>query len=336
MLEKLLSLWGNYGQDLAFLGFKIFLVVLGIVFCVAYLTYAERKIIAAMQLRVGPNVVGIFGLLQPIADAIKLMHKETILPKYANKIIFYLSPVITFTLSLVAWAVIPADFGKVFADINLGLLYLFAVSGMAVYGIILAGWSSNSKYALLGSMRSVAQMISYEVSIGLIIVSIVICTGSLNLTKIVEYQKNVWFVIPMFPIWVIFFISSLAECNRAPFDLPEAEAELVGGYHVEYSSLTFSMFFLGEYANMILMSAMNAILFFGGWLPPMDRKLFCWIPNPMWFILKICFFLFLFIWVRATLPRYRYDQLMKLGWKIFLPITLAWVIITAIFMKFIF
>jgi NADH-quinone oxidoreductase subunit H len=231
--------------------------------------------------------------------------------------------------------VIPADFGKVFADINVGLLYLFAVSSMAVYGIILAGWSSNSKYALLGSMRSAAQMISYEVSMGLIMVSILLCTGSLNLTKIVECQKNVWFFIPMFPMWVIFFISSLAECNRAPFDLPEAEAELVGGYHVEYSSLSFSMFFLGEYANMILMSAMNAILFFGGWLPPMERKLFCWIPNPMWFILKICLFLFLFIWVRATLPRYRYDQLMKLGWKIFLPITLAWVVITAIFVKFI-
>lgn len=308
---------------------KILLIVVPLILAIAYLTLFERKVLAGMQLRRGPNRVGPFGLLQPIADGLKLLHKEVIIPKASNPLLFVLAPVITFSLSLAAWAVIPFDLGVALADINVGVLYLFAISSLGVYGIIIAGWSSNSKYAFLGALRSAAQMISYEVSMGLIIVSVLLCSGSLNLTKIVQAQENLWFAIPLFPMFIVFFISILAETNRTPFDLPEAEAELVAGYHVEYSSLPFALFFLGEYANMILLSAMTTILFFGGWLPPMAITPFTWIPGIIWFVLKICFFLFVFLWVRATLPRYRYDQLMRLGWKIFLPFTLAWVVLTA-------
>ena len=296
---------------------------------VAYLVYAERRIIGAMQLRKGPAVVGWFGLLQPIADAIKLLHKETILPAKSSPLVFIAAPIVTFSLSLMAWAVIPFDEGWALANLNVGVLYLFALSSLGVYGVIMAGWSSNSKYAFLGAMRSAAQMISYEVSIGFVLLTVLMCVGSLNLTDIVNAQKNVWFGLPLFPMLVIFFISALAETNRAPFDLPEAEAELVSGYNVEYSSMSFGMFFLGEYANMILMSALGAILFLGGWLPPFGWEFLSIIPGFVWMALKVSFFLFLFLWVRATLPRYRYDQLMRIGWKFFLPFTLFWVIITA-------
>jgi len=305
---------------------KILLVVLPLVGGVAYVTLMERRVIAAMQLRKGPNVVGAFGLLQPIADGLKLMLKEVILPTSANKILFLLAPFITFFLALVAWAVIPFSETWVISNINVGVMYLLATSSLGVYGIIIAGWASNSKYAFLGAIRSSAQMISYEVSIGLIIITVVLCADSLNLTDIVLAQKNHWFALPLFPMFIIFFISALAETNRLPFDLPEAESELVAGYNVEYSSMPFSMFFLGEYANMILMSATASILFLGGWLPPFDNALFNFIPGVIWFILKIIFLLFCFIWVRATLPRYRYDQLMRLGWKVFLPISLIAVV----------
>jgi len=296
---------------------------------VAYLTYAERKVIAAMQLRKGPNVVGPFGLLQPLADGLKLLFKETIIPSGANRVVFMAAPMITFVLAVVAWAVIPFDKGLVLADINVGILYLFAISSLGVYGIIMAGWASNSVYPFLGALRSAAQMVSYEVSIGFVIITVLLCVGSLNISDVVESQRTVWFCIPLLPMFVIFFISALAETNRAPFDLPEAEAELVSGYNVEYSSMTFALFFLGEYANMILMSAMTVILFLGGWLPPIDVAPFNWIPGPIWFGLKIAFVLFCFLWVRATFPRYRYDQLMRLGWKVFLPFSLVWVVGTA-------
>ncbi|AHC73560.1 NADH-quinone oxidoreductase subunit H [Candidatus Endolissoclinum faulkneri L5] len=304
-------------------------IVLPLLIAIAYLTFFERKVIGAIQLRKGPSLVGPFGLLQPFADVLKLMSKETIIPSGANKIIFILAPMITFILSLVSWAVIPFDEGMVLANINLGLLYLLAISSLNVYGVIISGWASNSKYAFLGALRSTAQMISYEISIGLVIITVLICAGSMNLTKIVEAQKNVWFIIPMLPMFLIFFISALAETNRAPFDLPEGESELVAGYFVEYSSIGFAFFFIGEYANMILMSAITSILFLGGWLPPLDIVPFKWIPNLVWFVLKIFLVLFVFLWVRATFPRYRYDQLMRLGWKVFLPISMLWVIITA-------
>lgn len=319
----------NYILDISWLGGMIVLFIIPLILFIAYLTYAERRVIAAIQLRRGPNVVGPFGLLQPIADALKLMHKESIIPTLANKYLFVLAPVITFSVSLSAWAVVPFDKGWVFADINVGILYLFAMSSLGVYGIIIAGWASNSRYAFLGAMRSAAQMISYEVSIGLVIVSVLLCAGSLNLTKIVEAQKTIWFAIPLFPMFVVHFISALAETNRTPFDIPEAEAELVAGYHVEYSSLSFALFFLGEYANMILQSAIATLLFLGGWLPPFDVAPFNLIPGAIWFLLKVCFFLFVFLWVRSTLPRYRYDQLMRLGWKIFLPMSLFYVVLTA-------
>jgi NADH-quinone oxidoreductase subunit H len=305
---------------------KILLVVLPLVGGVAYVTLMERRVIAAMQMRKGPNVVGAFGLLQPLADGLKLMLKEVILPTASNKILFLLAPFITFLLALVAWAVIPFSETWVIANINVGVMYLLATSSLGVYGIIIAGWASNSKYAFLGAIRSSAQMISYEVSIGLVIITVILCVGSLNLTDIVLAQKNHWFALPLFPMFIIFFISALAETNRLPFDLPEAESELVAGYNVEYSSMPFSMFFLGEYANMILMSATTTILFLGGWLPPFDNVVFNAIPGVVWFIAKIVFLLFCFIWVRATLPRYRYDQLMRLGWKVFLPISLIWVV----------
>ena len=301
---------------------KIFAIIIPVMLSVAYLTLFERKVIGAMQLRKGPNVVGPFGLLQPIADGLKLFMKETIIPTGANRGVFIAAPMITFTLALVAWSVIPFDAGMVLADINVGILFLFAISSLGVYGILMAGWASNSKYAFLGAMRSAAQMVSYEVSMGLIIITVLLCAGSLNLSVIVEAQRNVWYIIPLFPMFVIFFISTLAETNRHPFDLPEAEAELVAGYNVEYSAMTFALFFLGEYANMILMSAMTSVLFLGGWLPPMDIALFNWIPGPIWLALKITFCLFIFVWVRATFPRYRYDQLMRLGWKVFLPLSL--------------
>jgi len=274
-------------------------------------------------------VVGPFGLLQPIADGLKLLLKETIIPAGANRVVFVLAPMVTFILALVAWAVIPFGPGVVLADINVGILYLFAISSLGVYGIIMAGWASNSRYAFLGALRSAAQMVSYEVSIGFVIITVLLCVGSLNLSDIVLAQQNVWFAIPLLPMFVVFFISALAETNRAPFDLPEAEAELVSGYNVEYSSMAFALFFLGEYANMILMSAMTSVLFLGGWLPPLDVAPLNWIPGPVWFALKIAACLFVFLWVRATFPRYRYDQLMRLGWKVFLPLSLAWVIITA-------
>ena len=315
--------------DILFIIFKILLIVVPLLLFIAYLTYFERKVIGAIQLRKGPNVVGPFGLFQPIADGIKLLTKETIFPENSNKLIFIFSPILTFTLALIGWAVIPIDYKIVLADINVGVMYIFAVSSLGVYGIIMAGWASNSRYAFLGALRSAAQMISYEVSIGLIIISVLITSGSLNLSEIVLKQQDMWYVIPHFPMFVIFFISTLAETNRAPFDLPEAESELVAGYNVEYSSMSFGLFFLGEYGNMILMSSMSTILFLGGWLPPADITFFQNIPGFIWFLLKVTFLLFLFLWVRATLPRYRYDQLMRLGWKVFLPLSLAWIIITS-------
>ena len=308
---------------------KIIAIVIPVLLSVAYLTYFERKVIGAMQLRRGPNVVGPFGLLQPMADGLKLFLKETIIPSGANRVVFMIAPMITFILALVAWAVIPFDKGMVLADINVGILYLFAISSLGVYGILMAGWASNSRYAFLGAIRSAAQMVSYEVSMGFIIITVLLCVGSLNLSDIVIAQKGMWFVIPLFPMAVIFFISTLAETNRHPFDMPEAEAELVAGYNVEYSAMGFALFFLGEYANMILMSAMTSILFLGGWLPPFDMLPFTLVPGPIWLAIKICFCLFIFIWVRATFPRYRYDQLMRLGWKVFLPLSLAGVVIVA-------
>jgi NADH-quinone oxidoreductase subunit H len=293
---------------------------------VAYLTYAERKVLAAMQLRKGPNVVGPFGLMQPFADALKMMMKETIIPSGSNRLLFLMAPMLTFSLAMLAWAVIPLNDGWAIANINVGLLYLFAISSLGVYGIIIAGWASNSKYAFLGAMRSAAQMVSYEVSMGFVLVCVLLCAGSLNLTDIVRAQTHLWFCIPLFPMFIVFFISTLAETNRAPFDLPEGESEIVAGFFVEYSAMSFALFFLGEYANMILMSAMTTILFLGGWMGP-----FGILPvlGPVWFFLKVFVCLFFFLWVRATFPRYRYDQLMRLGWKVFLPLSLAWLVITA-------
>jgi len=315
---------------------KILALVVPLLVTVAMLTYAERKVIAAMQLRKGPNVVGPFGLLQPFADALKLITKETIIPAGANRIVFIMAPMVTFLLSLVAWAVIPFAPGWVISDINVGILYLFAISSLGVYGIIMAGWASNSKYAFLGALRSAAQMVSYEVSIGFVIITVLLCVGSLNLQDIVKAQAGgIWhwhafqLMPPLLPMAVIFFISALAETNRSPFDLPEGESELVAGYFVEYSSMSFALFFLGEYAAMILMSGMTSVLFLGGWDSPLPFAPFTWIPGPIWFSLKIAFCLFVFLWVRATLPRYRYDQLMRLGWKVFLPLSLGWVILTA-------
>ena len=308
---------------------KILAITVPLLLAIAFLTLAERKVMASMQRRKGPNVVGIVGLFQPIADGLKLLVKEPVLPSSANLVIFLFAPVLTFLLSQVAWAVIPFGQGLVLADLNVGLLYVFAISSLGVYGIITAGWSSNSKYAFLGSLRSAAQMVSYEVSIGLILITVLLCVGSLNLTQIVLAQEKIWFCIPLFPLLVMFFISCLAETNRAPFDLPEAEAELVAGYNVEYSSMGFALFFLGEYANMIVMSSLCSLFFLGGWLPPFNYQIFYWIPGVFWFGLKIILFLFLFVWVRAAFPRYRYDQLMRLGWKVLLPLSLAWVVLVS-------
>lgn len=300
-------------------------VIVPLLVGVAYLTLLERKVMASMQQRRGPNVVGFFGLLQPFADGLKLLIKETVLPSSSNIGIFILAPILTFLLSLVTWAVIPIGENLVFVDLNVGILYLLAISSLGVYGIITAGWSSNSKYAFLGALRSAAQMISYEVSMGLIIISVLVCAGSLNLTEIVLSQNKVWYIYPLFPLFIMFFISGLAETNRAPFDLPEAEAELVSGYNTEYAAMGFALFFLGEYANMIMMCSTITILFLGGWLSPFSFLNF--IPGVIWFGIKTTSMLFIFIWVRAAYPRYRYDQLMRIGWKIFLPFSLGWVIL---------
>ncbi len=313
---------------------RALLLLVPLLIGVAYLTYAERKVLAAMQMRKGPNVVGPFGLFQPFADALKMLMKETILPTGANRGLFLLAPMLTFALAMIAWAVIPVNAGWANADINVGVLYLFAISSLGVYGVIIAGWASNSKYAFLGALRSAAQMVSYEVSMGFVIVTVLLCVGSLNLTAVVEAQRNWWFCLPLFPMFIVFFISTLAETNRAPFDLPEGESEIVAGFFVEYSSMSFALFFLGEYANMILMAALTTILFLGGWLAPFGLAPFTWIPGPIWFIAKICFCLFIFLWVRATFPRYRYDQLMRLGWKVFLPLSLFWLVLTAGVLEF--
>ena len=323
------ALWDGYAWPGIIIVAQILAIVVPLLLSVAYLTYAERKVIAAMQLRKGPNVVGPFGLLQPIADGIKLLFKETILPAGANRVVFIVAPMLMFVLALIGWAVIPFDEGWVLADINVGILYLFAVSSLGVYGVIMAGWASNSKYPFLGALRSAAQMVSYEISMGFVIVTVLLCVGSLNLTDIVLAQKDLWFVVPLFPMFVIFFISTLAETNRSPFDLAETESEIVAGFFLEYSSMAFALFFLAEYANMILLSALTTILFLGGWLPIVDVAPFNWIPGIFWFAGKVALLLFCFLWIRATFPRYRYDQLMRLGWKVFLPLSLFWVVLTA-------
>lgn len=307
---------------------KILSITVPLLVAVAYFTVAERKIMGAIQRRRGPNVIGFVGLLQAIADGLKLFVKETIIPSNSNLYIFLFAPVLSFLLSVISWAVIPFSYTVVLADINLGILYIFAISSLNVYGIILAGWASNSKYAFLGALRSAAQMISYEISIGFILLSVAVCVGSLNLSDVVLAQKEVWLVVPLFPLFVMFYISMLAETNRHPFDLPEAEAELVSGYNVEYSSMTFALFFLGEYSNMLLMSSLSALIFLGGWLPFLDLYIFSFLPGSFWFSLKVCCGAIFFILTRATLPRYRYDQLMHLGWKCFLPFAIGYLMFT--------
>jgi NADH-quinone oxidoreductase subunit H len=309
--------------------YKILFLLVPVLVSVAMIVWLDRRVWAFVQKRQGPNVVGPFGLLQSLADALKYIFKEIIIPSSSNKVIFILAPIVTMTLALIAWAVIPFSATQVLADINVGILYLFAVSSLGVYGIIMGGWASNSKYPFLGAIRSAAQMVSYEVSIGVIIINVLLCVGSLNLNDIVEAQQNMWFVIPLFPMFVIFFISALAETNRPPFDLPEAEAELVAGYQTEYSGMMYAMFWLGEYANILLMCAMGAILFLGGWMSPIDFYPFTLVPGAIWLILKILFLFILFALVKAIVPRYRYDQLMRLGWKVFLPLSLTWVVLTA-------
>ena len=309
--------------------YKILFLLVPLLVFVAMIVWLDRRVWAFVQKRRGPNVVGPFGLLQSLADALKYIFKEIITPASSNKVIFILAPIVTMTLALIAWAVIPFSETQVLANINVGILYLFAVSSLGVYGIIMGGWASNSKYPFLGSIRSAAQMVSYEVSIGIIIINVLLCVGSLNLKDIVLAQQNIWFVVPLFPMFVIFFISALAETNRPPFDLPEAESELVAGYQTEYSGMMYAMFWLGEYANILLMCAMGTILFLGGWLSPIQIFPFNMIPEPLWMIFKILFLFILFALVKAIVPRYRYDQLMKLGWKIFLPLSLIWVVLTA-------
>jgi len=309
--------------------YKILFLLVPVLVSVALIVWLDRRVWAFVQKRQGPNVVGPFGLLQSLADALKYIFKEIIIPSSSNKVIFILAPIVTMTLALVAWAVIPFSATQVLADINVGILYLFAISSLGVYGIIMGGWASNSKYPFLGAIRSAAQMVSYEVSIGVIIINVLLCVGSLNLNDIVIAQQNLWFIIPLFPMFVIFFISALAETNRPPFDLPEAEAELVAGYQTEYSGMMYAMFWLGEYANILLMCAMGAILFLGGWLSPIEVYPFTLVPGAIWLILKILFLFILFALVKAIVPRYRYDQLMRLGWKVFLPLSLTWVVLTA-------
>jgi len=314
--------------------YKIIFLLIPLLTAVAMIVWLDRRVWALVQKRRGPNVVGPFGLLQSLADALKYIFKEVIIPASSNKFIFILAPIITMTLAMIAWAVIPFSESFVLANINVGILYIFAVSSLGVYGIIMGGWASNSKYPFLGAIRSAAQMVSYEVSIGVIIINVLLCVGSLNLTDIVMAQQKIWFVIPLFPMFVIFFISALAETNRPPFDLPEAEAELVAGYQTEYSGMMYAMFWLGEYANILLMCALGSILFLGGWLAPIDIFPFSIIPSPIWLIIKILFLFILFSLVKATVPRYRYDQLMKLGWKIFLPLSLIWLILTSGFLLY--
>ena len=309
--------------------YKILFLLVPVLVSVAMVVWLDRRVWAFVQKRQGPNVVGPFGLLQTIADALKYVFKEIIIPSSSNKVIFILAPIVTMTLALIAWAVIPFSATQVLADINVGILYLFAVSSLGVYGIIMGGWASNSKYPFLGAIRSAAQMVSYEVSIGVIIINVLLCVGSLNLNDIIIAQQDLWFVIPLFPMFVIFFISALAETNRPPFDLPEAEAELVAGYQTEYSGMMYAMFWLGEYANILLMCAIGAILFLGGWLSPLEIYPFTLVPGPVWLVLKILLLFLLFALVKAIVPRYRYDQLMKLGWKVFLPLSLIWVVLTA-------
>jgi NADH-quinone oxidoreductase subunit H len=312
--------------------YKILFLLIPVLVSVAMIVWLDRRIWAFVQKRQGPNVVGPFGLLQSLADALKYIFKEVIIPSSANKVIFILAPIVTMTLALVSWAVIPFSATQVLADINVGILYLFAVSSLGVYGIIMGGWASNSKYPFLGAIRSAAQMVSYEVSIGVIIINVLLCVGSLNLNDIVIAQEKLWFIIPLFPMFVIFFISALAETNRPPFDLPEAEAELVAGYQTEYSGMMYAMFWLGEYANILLMCAMGAVLFLGGWLSPIEIYPFNLIPGPIWLIFKILLLFILFALVKAVVPRYRYDQLMRIGWKIFLPFSLTWVVLTATYL----
>jgi len=314
--------------------YKILFLLIPVLVSIAMIVWLDRRVWAFVQKRRGPNVVGPFGLFQSLADAMKYVFKEIIIPASANKIIFILAPIVTMTLALVAWAVIPFSEEFVLADINVGILYLFAISSLGVYGIIMGGWASNSKYPFLGSIRSAAQMVSYEVSIGIIIVNVLLCVGSLNLSEIVMAQQGLWFIVPLFPMFIIFFVSALAETNRPPFDLPEAEAELVAGYQTEYSGMMYAMFWLGEYANILLMCAMGSILFLGGWLSPIDLFPFNIIPGPLWFIFKILFLFILFALVKATVPRYRYDQLMRIGWKIFLPLSLSWVVLTASYLLY--
>ncbi len=320
------TLWAGYGLPLIIMVGQSLALMIALLLSLAFLLLADRKIWAAVQLRRGPNVVGAFGLLQSFADFLKFVFKEVIIPAGANKAVFLLAPLITFTLAMAAWAVVPLAPGWVIADINVGVLYIFAISSLGVYGIIMGGWASNSKYAFLGGLRSAAQMVSYEVSIGFVIITVLLTVGSLNLSDVVEAQKKLWFVIPHFPMAVIFFVSALAETNRPPFDLPEAESELVAGYQVEYSSTPYLLFMIGEYLNIVLMCALTTIFFFGGWLSPFDIGL---LPPLAWFVLKVLFFFFLFAMVKAMVPRYRYDQLMRLGWKVFLPLSLLWIVITA-------
>jgi len=324
----------NYINIIFLETYKILFLLVPVLVAVAMVVWLDRRVWAFVQKRRGPNVVGPFGLFQSLADALKYVFKEIIIPSTSNKVIFILAPIITMTLALISWAVIPFSETYVLADINVGILYLFAVSSLGVYGIIMGGWASNSKYPFLGAIRSAAQMVSYEVSIGVIIINVLLCVGSLNLSDVVIAQKNVWFVIPLFPMFVIFFISSLAETNRPPFDLPEAEAELVAGYQTEYSGMMYAMFWLGEYANILLMCAMGSILFLGGWLSPINIYPFTLIPGAVWLIFKILFLFILFALVKAIVPRYRYDQLMKLGWKIFLPLSLLWVVFTSSYLVY--
>lgn len=325
LLEDILNFFTTpAGRVLLMVAFLVCIMVF-----VAFVTYAERKVLGAMQRRQGPMTVGPFGLLQPFADAFKLLSKETIIPTQANRPVFFMAPILILTLAMVAWSVIPVSSQIVFANINVGVLFLFAVSSLGVYGVIMAGWASNSKYAFLGGLRSASQMVSYEVSMGLVIVCVILCTGTMNLSEIVLAERTWWMQLLLLPMLVIFLISILAETNRAPFDLPEGESELSGGFMVEYSAGTFVLFFLGEYMNMVLMSGMTTVLFLGGWLPPFGIEALAFIPGPIWFVLKVCAVLFFFFWTRATFPRYRYDQLMRLGWKVFLPFSMVWVIVVA-------